>query len=127
MLPQLTTLSKTFQAGETNYVWVNPAVDKTIYNTTKVAEKKTPVKKLEKDLSVSRRLALCEKNTSEADKQHVITKIKKYSKSIIKSIRGKFHEHSLSVLTAAELLPTNVYSQEFIEVVKSSYLLTIIN
>ena len=46
----------------------------------------TPVKEVDKDLSVSGHIAFCEKNIYEADKQHVFAKKKKYGKSIIKSI-----------------------------------------
>ena len=94
-------------------------VIRTIYNIKEVVDTNTPVKELDKDLSVSGHIAFYENKIHEADKQHVIiTKPKRYAKLIIKGIRERFPEDNISILNAlnifnVELLPRNAYSQGF--------------
>ena len=117
VLPHLSILSKTFQAGELNFSRISPAIEKTKFKIRKVVRNKTPLEELKKDLAG--RHELCGKVLTDSQERFVQNVNEKYAKSIIKNIEERFPENSMAILKSLYIFnidnfPADASSQQFL-------------
>ena len=116
ILPHLSALSRTFQAGNLNFCRINPSIQITKGRIEEVLNEDKVVKELEKDLKA--RLELCNLSMGDGSKKIIQDRVNKYSKAICTNIDDRFPRESLAVLESFSVfdvtqVPNDTSAQEF--------------
>ena len=115
MLPNLSALSKTFQAGSLNFSRIIPSINKCKTKIKDVAARGKVLTEVKKDLNG--RLKSLDLALTATQEQRIKDMVQKYSNSICKSIDARFPANSCETLNSfsmfdIDLLPSQS-SQEF--------------
>ena len=103
VVPCLTTLSKTFQAGALNFLHVGPAINHTQASLEAVKSSQSPLKKLQEDIKPEGRLGGLESTITDNDKKILGNLLSAYVSGLAKNITSRFND-CLSVLSSFSIL-----------------------
>ena len=103
VVPCLTTLSKTFQAGALNVSHVGPAINHTQASLEAVKSSQSPLKKLQEDIKPEGRLGGLELTITDNDKKILGNLLSAYVSGLAKNITSRFND-CLSVLASFSIL-----------------------
>lgn len=88
VLPVLSSLSKNFQQGHVNFSHIQPLVNYTIHKLTEIAESKSPLVAVKRDLEG--RLSTCELNLTPAQENQLLRLLENYIKALKENIHSRF-------------------------------------
>ena len=116
VLPHLSALSRTFQAGNLNFCRISPSIQITKGRIDEVVNENKVIKELEKDLKD--RLQLCNLSMEDRSKEIIQERVKKYSKAICKNIDDRFPTDSLAILGSFSVfdvtqVPSDISAPDF--------------
>ena len=103
VVPCLTTLGKTFQAGALNLSHVGPAINHTQASLEAVKSSQSPLKKVQEDIKPEGRLGGLELTITENDKKMLGNLLSAYVSGLAKNITSRFND-CLSVLSSFSIL-----------------------
>ena len=103
VVPCLTTLSKTFQAGALNFSHVGPAINHTQASMEAVKSSQSPLKKLQEDIKPEGRLGGLELTITDNDMKILGNLLFAYVSGLAKNITSRFID-CLSVLSSFSIL-----------------------
>jgi len=103
VVPCLTTLSTTFQAGALNFSHVGPAINHTQSSLEAVESSQSPLKKLQEDIKPEGRLGGLELTITDNDKKVLSTLLSTYVSGLAKNITSHFND-CLSILSSFSIL-----------------------
>ena len=102
VLPQFSTLSKTFQTDCLNFSIVGPSIEKTMRNLKSLVSNDTPLNKLLADME--ERLLVCDIQLTQNQKEVVHNLTKSYVSALERNIRERFPEDVKTVLESFDIL-----------------------
>ena len=88
VLPVLSSLSKNFQRGDVNFSHIQPSVNYTTHKLTEIAESKSPLIALKRDLEG--RLSTCKINLTPAQENQLLRLLENYIKALKENIHSRF-------------------------------------
>ena len=103
VVPCLTTLSKTFQAGALNFSHVGPAINHNQATLEAVKSSQSPLKKLQEDIKPEGRLGGLELTITDNDKKILGNLLSAYVAGLAKNITSRFND-CLSALSSFSIL-----------------------
>ena len=103
VVPCLTTLSKTFQAGALNFSHVGLAINHTQASLEAIKSSQSPLKKLQEDIKPEGRLGSLEMTITDNDKKILGNLLSAYVSGLAKNITSRFND-CLSVLSSFSIL-----------------------
>ena len=103
VVPCLTTLSKTFQAGALNFSHVGPAINHTQASMEAVKSSQSPLKKLQEDIKPEGRLGGLELTITDNEKKILGNLLFAYISDLAKNITSRFND-CLSILSSFSIL-----------------------
>ena len=103
VVPCLTTLSKTFQAGALNFSHVGPAINHNQASLEAVKSSQSPLKKLQEDIKPEGRLGGLELTITDDDKKILGNLLSAYVSGLAKNITSRFND-CLSALSSFSIL-----------------------
>ena len=102
VLPQFSTLSKTFQTDCLNFSIVGRSIEKTMRNLKSLVSNDTPLNKLLADME--ERLLVCDIQLTQNQKEVVHNLTKSYVSALERNIRERFPEDVKTVLESFDIL-----------------------
>lgn len=131
VLPVLSELSKVFQQGTINFAHIKPSLAVCKEKLLALVENKSPIKKLQHDLSEGGTLAVTEIKISNKDIEYLENLLKNYVNGLVKNITKRFKD-ATPVLTAMQVFDETAmppkgsdefmeYGQEHIDVLALHY------
>jgi hypothetical protein len=92
VLPILSTLSRTFQAGTINYARIEPSINYTMDALNNVLQTESPVTKMEEDLQQGGRLYALGLHLGEFERENMKVLLRRYIEALQSNIHDRFDE-----------------------------------